>query len=344
MSEQPHDKLVREEFRDPDRARGLLRIMLGEKTCSAMKLDTLRVLDGHFIDSELKPHEADLLLAVGEETQATLIYILLDHQSTPDRDMPFRLLRYVSRIHEAHRAGKIATGDPHRRPPVLPLVLYNGKKPWNVPLSLAGCQADAFSDSLPWFPALELRYTLFDLRSIEDTLLMRWRKKVAPSIVLTLLNLKHYSEDNLLERLRAWIDLIQMVEQQKQGLLALERAFCYIFKTSALAYEDIIEALEPKLDRETKEMIKTTADSIYDKGLQEGLEKGIQQGIQEGREEGLAAAREQAARALRFLLRDKFGSQADTAGEDIDRAGLDQILEWTTRILKAKMIEDVFRT
>jgi predicted transposase YdaD len=55
---------------------------------------TLKLLEGSFVDEDLRGSEADLLYEIehvlGEES--VWVYILLEHQSTPDRWMRFRLL------------------------------------------------------------------------------------------------------------------------------------------------------------------------------------------------------------------------------------------------------------
>ena len=62
-----------------------------------------------------------------------LIYILIEHQSEPDRLMAFRVLEYVTAI---YRGQLREWGQQHSSlkdfvfQPVLPLVLYTGSRPW----------------------------------------------------------------------------------------------------------------------------------------------------------------------------------------------------------------------
>ena len=66
------------------------------------------------------------------------MYLLFEHQSSPDPWMRLRLLRYGCRIWEADRRD-----DPDRRElrPIVPVVFYQGARDWN--------HSTAFSDLFP---------------------------------------------------------------------------------------------------------------------------------------------------------------------------------------------------
>ncbi|MCG5539406.1 Rpn family recombination-promoting nuclease/putative transposase [Halorhodospira sp. 9622] len=66
---------------------------------------------------------------------------LIEHKSAPDASTPVQLLGYMQRIWQRH-----AEHTPQQRahryrhlPPIIPLVLYNGRPDWSVPLSLLEC-------------------------------------------------------------------------------------------------------------------------------------------------------------------------------------------------------------
>jgi hypothetical protein len=62
-----------------------------------------------------------------------LVCLLVEHQSTPDAMMPFRLLQYAVLYWDRqwkNWRGKPAPRDPLRLNAVLPIVLYTGNRPW----------------------------------------------------------------------------------------------------------------------------------------------------------------------------------------------------------------------
>ena len=66
-----------------------------------------------------------------EDKGKIYISILLEHQSTSDPLMPFRMQKYMLRICDAH-----LTAHPNSKLPVIyPMILYTGKRPYSAPTS-----------------------------------------------------------------------------------------------------------------------------------------------------------------------------------------------------------------
>ena len=90
----PHDLMVRAVLSDLVEATSFLQRHLPQEVSQALNWSTLTLLEGSFVDEDLRASEADFLYEIerlsGEES--VWIYVLLEHQSTPDRWMRFRLL------------------------------------------------------------------------------------------------------------------------------------------------------------------------------------------------------------------------------------------------------------
>ena len=74
--------------------RDVVRDLSIEVTPGEALLDfaTLAVYPGSFVDEELQHTHSDLLYAVRTRTgEGGLVYVLFEHQSSPDATMPFRL-------------------------------------------------------------------------------------------------------------------------------------------------------------------------------------------------------------------------------------------------------------
>ena len=108
------------------------------------------------MDEELEASQCDLLFevqwqagdgqagagqagagAAGSEPQRLLLYVLFEHQSTPNRWMRFRLLEYCCRIW-----GDALLADNKRRelPPIVPVVFYQGRRRWRPTGSAVRCK------------------------------------------------------------------------------------------------------------------------------------------------------------------------------------------------------------
>ena len=99
-----------------------------------------------FISKALQERESDVLLSVpfqedmdATDTDALLIYILIEHQSTVDKTMGFRLLSYMVQIWESQRREWETEKLPESErclQPILPILLYTGDRLWTEPVSL----------------------------------------------------------------------------------------------------------------------------------------------------------------------------------------------------------------
>ena len=62
-----------------------------------------------------------------------MLYILFEHQSTPDALMPWRLLRYQGDVWNGYMEENESVT---RIPVIVPVVLYHGATPWGAPVAL----------------------------------------------------------------------------------------------------------------------------------------------------------------------------------------------------------------
>ena len=124
---QPHDKLVKSTFSDPDNARAFLKAHLPSKLVRRMDWTSLSLLSGSFIDPEFDATSSDLLFTAKIDGHPAFLYILFEHQNQEDPLMGLRLLTYMVRIWNDYlRNNPGAT----KLPAILPLVLAQDSKPW----------------------------------------------------------------------------------------------------------------------------------------------------------------------------------------------------------------------
>ena len=147
---QPHDRLFRAVFSDAGEAASLLRNALPDTIRSSFDWTTLSQRDGTFIDEELRESQTDLLYQVEhtETGQPMSVYVLLEHQSSPDPLMRLRMLRYCCRIWEDD-----LRSEPERRElrPIVPIVFYQGARGWTYSTEFADLFPEA-ARAWPWIP------------------------------------------------------------------------------------------------------------------------------------------------------------------------------------------------
>ena len=148
--QRPHDKLFRTVFSDHAEAAALLRAHLPESLAGDLRWSTLTLQDRTFVDPDLRDTESDLLFSIRRKAGAppAWLYVLLEHQSRPDRWIRFRLLKYCCRIWDRSRQ---QFPRERRLRPIVPLVFYQGPGRWRHATEFAELFADPVRD-WPWVP------------------------------------------------------------------------------------------------------------------------------------------------------------------------------------------------
>lgn len=96
---------------------------------SVIDMSTLQLRGEGFIEPDFKELVTDMLYSVElKKGQAGYLYVLAEHQSTPDKLMAFRLLRYTCAIIAHHLGEKKQEEGEGVLPLVVPLVFYHGRQ------------------------------------------------------------------------------------------------------------------------------------------------------------------------------------------------------------------------
>jgi len=121
----------------PKNVRDLL-MLVGRDIAERIDLDGLRYVKETFVRRDYRHVEGDVVHTAPLRTEPrgrerVCIYILIEHQSEPDRLMPLRLIDYVVQIlrfQERDWERQHGSTDGIRLQPVLPVVFYTGEKRW----------------------------------------------------------------------------------------------------------------------------------------------------------------------------------------------------------------------
>jgi predicted transposase YdaD len=157
-----HDPGYKRLFSHPQAVEDLFRGFLREDWVEQLDLSTLERVGSSFISGDLRERRSDVIWKVrwrGQARAGVYLYVLLELQSTSYAFMAVRLLTYVGLLLEEiiHRE-KLRPGD--RLPAILPLVFYNGKRPWLAPLDLASLFEEMPASLRRYLP--RLRYLVLD--------------------------------------------------------------------------------------------------------------------------------------------------------------------------------------
>lgn len=277
----PHDQYFKSSLRRPEVAADLLAHYLPPEVVALMDLGSLQLQEGSFIDVDLREQQSDLLfrarlLSGGD----TYIFLLFEHKSFVYRLTAFQLLRYQVRIWERdlQRAGRRAV----TLCPIIPIVVYHGRRRWTAPLSLSGLfrgppALDAFRP--------ELRYVLLDLQA--------WKKdQIIGGLLLrvTLLMLQAIFRPELPKNLTAIAALLRQLTDQVLREQELRRLLAYAtYSGQGLSVAEVAGMAQAAEPEKGDTMAMTLAQKLLAEGRVEGRVEGRADGLAEGLYKGLEA-------------------------------------------------------
>ena len=276
--------------------RGLLEIIAGD-IVEHLDFSKVEIKNTTFIPDNLRQQESDLVyllpfrdpnntdVAVGSTATEVMIYILVEHQSTVDRTMGFRLLFYMCQIWDSQRRGYIAEDVPKREwrfQPIIPVVFYTGEQKWEMLPSLEMLMdlPEALNRFVPRFETL-----LLDVKSeIDETLL----KSHHPfGWLLTVLKQEFADTESFVESVLRLGDYLQTRPeaervQWKQVIYYLHLLIFYrrpIVEQPTL--ERIVSENHPflELSDEEKQLMQSMAEHYLQQGIEQGETRTKQEDI-----------------------------------------------------------------
>lgn len=272
------DRSARWLFQDKENVRGLLEILASELV-EMIDFNQLVQINRSFIPDTLREQESDIVFSVpfrSESADEILIYILIEHQSTVDITMGFRVLFYMTQIWDFQRREWESNNVPQserRFRPILPIVYYTGLQRWKTPLTLDAIMdiPDVLARFVPRFDTLFLSVKETDEADLTKTnhplgwLLTVLQKEHADKEVISRALLEAISHINTLDeeqaqqRQRAFIYLLQLILHRRSAtehdeLITLLQQF-----TPEMEIETMAESIIERNNRQVKTQVKQEA-------------------------------------------------------------------------------------
>ena len=264
----PHDSFVKLALSDIKTAQVLLKRYLSPKLTKAIDFKTLESVKTSFIDTKFAKLESDVVFKATIKNKPGYLYLLVEHQTTPDPMMPFRLVKYISRVIEQHQEN-----HPNDKklpfPVIAPIILYNGKKPYLCSTNFF----DLFGDQAEFMRELfNDGFELLDLSTIPDEKLKAdlWSK-------LTFYIMKHIHQPDILIYLEQIKESLSASERYKDGKLLIGM-ITYIMSAGTMSDDNKLEdILKETVSIEARAEIMTYAQRAELRGEERGRELERQQ-------------------------------------------------------------------
>lgn len=304
----PHDTFFRALFGDAGRAGEVLRTHLPAAITARLKDSPPIPLDGSFIDEDLRTSQSDQLFRVEmTDGRTAYIYVLYEHKSAPDGLTPLQLLRYMTRIWTRLAESEDA---PAPLPPIVPVVVYHGARPWRVPRSMVEAVSD---DAAVQAELRDLRYTLLDLGDIPDAELARHSETRSG-----LMALKYAYRGERMDR------LVEILRGLSDGSVLEEQLMAYIV--------EVFHELTPeRLRAAVREARPEQEDRMVSLAAQTWMKQGEARGEARGK-----------ATAVLIALRTRFGRLDSAIEQRVYAAPVDQLDTLLQRAVTAETLDGVF--
>ena len=323
-----HDQSYKLIFGHREMVIDLLKGFVNEDWVDQCDFATLEKLNSNYTSDKLRKREDDLVwkLRCGEEW--IYVCLLLEFQSTDDHFMAVRILTYVGLLYQdIIRSEGLKPDD--KLPPVLPIVLYNGARPWQSPVDIGSLIHPAPAGWENYRP--QVRYLLLDegrydagyLDSLDNLVAALFQlensrtKEDIQAVLLKLIDwLGNPSQSSLREAFTVWMNRVLLPRKAPSSQ----------FKE----FNDLIEV---------NTMLAETVEQWFKDGKQKGLEQGLEEGREQGLEQGFKLGE---ASALKRLLTRRFKSIPSATLARIEQAAPEQLEQWMDNTLEAVTIDDVF--
>lgn len=124
-----HDKVFREVLSIKEEAIYLINKAIKPKKEIKEKIE---LYNSRFITSKYKDKESDIVYKVKDKN----IFFILEHQSTIDYSMPYRMMQYSIEIMRLIINEKESKKKTFKYPQIIPIVIYTGENKWDAKLSM----------------------------------------------------------------------------------------------------------------------------------------------------------------------------------------------------------------
>ncbi|HCT7668117.1 TPA: Rpn family recombination-promoting nuclease/putative transposase [Klebsiella quasipneumoniae] len=287
MTSTPHDAVFKRFLRHPETANDFLMLYLPEAIRQRCDFATLRLQSASFIDEDLRAWYSDVLWSVRTTCGAGYIYVVIEHQSSPDNHMAFRLMRYAIAAMQRHLDAGHKT-----LPLVVPMLFYHGA---TSPYPFSLNWLDEFADPQLAKRLYGSQFPLIDVTVMPDDEIVQHRR-----VALLELMQKHIRQRDLSDITESLAAVVMLGYTSPRQLRML---FHYMLQYGNTAEPGVFLRRLARRLPQYEETLMSIAQKLKQEGRHEGRQEGRLEGLQEGRLEGLQeGSRREALRIAGSML------------------------------------------
>ena len=253
-----YDKLIKNILKDKEEVAKFINEFMDVK--EKINSDCLLKYTNSYINRKYKSKKSNIVYKLKNRE----IYFLIEHQSSVDTSMPYRILNYCIDIIQEwckdHKNRKI-----NKYPIIVPIVIYTGNKTWKVPVNFKDKQIGTLVFERY---KINLEYNLIDVNKLTDEKLLKENSMLGCAMLIE----KSKNKEELRKNLEKIINNIK----NKEILEELSNIIIYLLNYLLKQTEQ--EELIDKIDRKAGE---ESVSNLYNRLLEEN-KRILKQGKMEG--------------------------------------------------------------
>ena len=261
-----HDKLFKKILENREQTAEFLDMVLGSgKDITAKNLE---LYNKEFITDKFEKNETDIVYKVTNLN----VYIIIEHQSTADRTMPYRVRKYKTALMDSAINKKEMKKANYKLPRIIAIVLYTGKQKWQ------NKKLEDMQEPLEWYKEDYDEFILVDVNNLKKEEILEGNLIITKVMLLE-------REENLKNVIKD-IEIIMDKEKIKQDIQYKDLLKVFIEYTfineKYKAIRKYIETMINKIfdeegDDETMSHVTQLFDEAFDKAERRGKKRGKQE-------------------------------------------------------------------
>ena len=258
-----HDKLFKIILSNKQEAAKFMNKVL--KINYKIMAEKLELYNKEYITTKFEKMESDIVYKIAEKN----VYIIIEHQSTVDRLMPYRIFQYTAELlREVIEKDKVKNIN-YLQPRIIAIVLYTGNRKWNIQ------NIDDLQAPLEGYKKIKPPYILVDINKFSK------RELLEDDLMIT--------KAMLIEKEKSVEGILNSLEQIRKKILANPnkrqmQLFMTIVRYILLSIDD--EETKTLLQAEIEEMKGAEEDMLHatmvlNEAFEKREKKGRMAGIKE---------------------------------------------------------------
>jgi predicted transposase/invertase (TIGR01784 family) len=268
----PHDRIFKSGMQHLQVAQEFLKLLLPENFKQAIDFSQLKIQKDTFVDKYLQLKESDILYSSPFKNHPGKAFFLIEHQSTIDPKMSFRIHQYQMNIMDLH----LKSGN-KKLPIIYPLIVYTGEKSYNASTNLFDL-FDAPKELIK--PNWNAPIHLIESKKLDD----KWfSESIWAGSLLKIM--KYTKTTQIWQVLKSMHDTFQQLSIQN-GMDFIYTLVNYIYETTNVSLDEFESLIFSSLPFNIGEKVMSFEQAIKEAARESGFKEGKLEGRLEGRLEG----------------------------------------------------------